>query len=289
MEIEQALPGAASAGAATRIRRIEARRGLVKLDLREIWRYRELLYFLVWRDIKARYRQTVLGSFWAIFRPFVQMVIFTVIFAHLAGIKTGSDLPYPLFVYPPLLMITFFTSALNGGSASIVGNAQLVTKAYFPRIYLPAAAVLAPLVDFLLSFTVLVGLFAWYGRAPSWHVVFLPAYILLALVLALGLALWFGAFTVRYRDVPYALPFLTQVWMYATPVIYPASLVPSRFHWLLALNPLSGIAIGSRWSLVGGSAPSVAFLAGSISISFVVAVTGLIYFRRREPTFPDFV
>jgi len=259
------------------------------LDLREVWRYRELAYFLVWRDVKSRYRQTLLGAFWAIFRPFAQMVIFTIIFSRLAGIKAPGGTPYPLFVYPGLLVWTYFASALSGGSASVAGNGGLITKAYFPRIYVTLTAVLAPLIDFGLSFVVLAGLFVWYRYPPSWQIVLLPFFLFLTIVIAFGLSLWLAPLTVRYRDVPYALPFLLQIWMYVTPVIYPITLVPPSWQWVLALNPMTGVVSGARWSLIGGAPPTAGQLLGSILIGLGSLVTGYLYFRRREPSFADFI
>jgi lipopolysaccharide transport system permease protein len=243
----------------------------------------------MWRDVKARYRQTILGGFWAIFRPFVSMVVFTVVFNRLAGIEPSGDVPYALFVFPGIVIWSYFSSALSGGAACLTGNAQLITRAYFPRIHLVLSAIIAPLLDLALSLVVMFGLFAFYERAPSWHIVFLPAFVALAVVAALGFSLWLSPLTVRYRDVPFALPFLLQIWMYVTPVIYPTSFVPERFQWLIALNPLSSVAVGVRWSLVGGPAPSAGLLAGSLAIGLGFTLTGLVYFRRREASFPDFV
>jgi homopolymeric O-antigen transport system permease protein len=271
------------------VRRIQPSVGLLHIDWPELWRYHELLFFLMWRDLKARYRQTVLGSFWAIFRPFVSMVIFTLIFNRLAGITAGGNLPYALFVFPGILMWNYFSSALNGGSASISGNAALVTKAYFPRAHLVLSAIVAPLVDFALGLVIVLAMFAYYRRLPSWHIVLLPAFLALALLVSLGLSLWLAPLTVRYRDVPFMLPFALQIWMYITPVIYPVSFVPARFHWLLALNPISGVVTGTRWSLVGGAAPTGTLVASSLLIGVALVLSGLVYFRRREPTFPDFI
>ncbi len=271
------------------VRRIQANKGLLRIDMGELWRTRELLLFLMWRDIKARYRQTVLGSFWAIFRPFVSMVIFTIIFGGVAKIKTGSDLPYALFVFPGILIFTYFSSGLSGGASAVVGNATLVTKAYFPRIHLVLAAILAPVIDFMLALVVVVGVFAWYRRMPSWHIVFLPAFLVLTVLLVLGLSLWLAPLTVRYRDVPFALPFVLQIWMYLTPIIYPASFVPPRYHWLLSLNPFSGVALGTRWAMVGGSFPRILDFGISIGATALLLLSGAIYFRRREPSFPDYV
>ncbi len=282
---ELAQPSAASRP----VRRIQPSRGFFQLDLAELWRYRELLYFLVWRDVKARYKQTFLGPFWAVFRPFVSMVIFTVIFGHLARIKAGNGIPYPLFVFTGLLAWTYFSSTLTGGASSVVGSANLVTKAYFPRLYVPLAAVAAPLVDFALSFVVLVGMFAWYQRFPSWHIVFLPFFVALALLAGLGISLWLAPITVRFRDVPFALPFIVQLWMYATPVIYPVTLVPPHWRWLISVNPLTAVVEGFRFSLLGPGSPGATALGSSIGISVALVATGLVYFRRMERRFADLI
>jgi lipopolysaccharide transport system permease protein len=282
----QALQGGA---AARPVRRIQPSRGFVGLDVDELWRFRGLLYFLVWRDVKSRYKQTFLGAFWAILRPFVSMVVFTVIFGRLVGIEPGSDVPYPLFVFSGLMVWLYFASAIGAGTASIVGNVNLITKASFPRLYVPTAAVAAPLVDLVLAFAVLLGMFAWYARLPSWHVVFLPFLVVLVVLAALGVSLWLAAATVRYRDIPFALGFATQLWMYATPVIYPVTLVPDSWRWLLALNPLTGVVDGFRWSVIGGAAPGGGVLAGSIGITLALVVGGLVFFRRVERTFADVI
>ena len=286
MPVEQALSGPP---ARREIRRIEPTRGVFRLDGREIWRFRELLYFLIWRDVKARYKQTLLGAAWAILRPFVSMVIFTVVFGRLAGITSGSDVPYPLFLFAGLLLWLYFGSALAGGSASVVGNANIVGKAYFPRLYVPVAAVVAPLVDLVLAFVIFVGMFAWYQRLPSWHAVFLPLFVALVVLIGLGLGLWLAALTVRYHDVPYALPFGTQILMYLTPVIYPVTLVPERWRWALWLNPMSPAIEGFRWSLVGGRAPSAAATAVSVGIMLVFVASGLAFFGRQERSFADVI
>lgn len=289
MQPAQAIEGGLPQPARLPVRRIQPARGITDIGLAELWRYHELLLFLMWRDIKARYRQTLLGGFWAIFRPFVTMVVFTVIFGGVAKIKPGSGLPYSLFVFPGVLLWACFSSALNGGSSAIAGNGQLITKAYFPRIHLLFAAIFAPVIDFFLGLVILIGMFAWYHRVPSWHLVALPGFLVLTLTLVFGLSLWLAPLTVRYRDVPFALPFALQIGMYVTPILYPTSFVPARYHWLLALNPLTGAALGIRWALVGGAPPGTGVLATSIGISIALVVTGVFYFRRREPTFPDHI
>lgn len=290
MQVEQAATPVDARSGDTTVRRIQPARGFVRLDLQEVWRFRELMFFLMWRDMKARYRQTVLGAIWALVRPFASMIIFTVIFGHVAGIKTGSSLPYALFVFPGLIVMNYFNSALNGATSSVLGNGAILTKAYFPRVYIPITAVVAPLIDFVLAGFVLAGVFVWYHRAPNWHIVFVPFFLAIAGMTALAVGLWLGALTVRYRDIPYLLPFATQTLMYATPVIYPTTLVPARYHWLLALNPLTGVATGTRWALVGGSgAPTPLYVVSSIAICLVLLACGFTYFRMREPSFADHI
>lgn len=279
---------APAADRATRsVRRIQPSRGLVPIDLPELWRYRELLYFLVWRDVKARYKQTYLGPLWALLRPLITMVVFSVIFGRLAGIESGSGVPYPLFVFAGLLAWIYVSSAITAGSGSIVSNAALVSKAYFPRILAPAAAVVAPVVDLLLSLVVLGGLFAWFGATPDTRVVFLPGFLVLGLVLVFGISLWLASATIRYRDVPFALPFLIQLWMFTTPVIYPVTFVPERWRWLIEVNPLTAIVEGFRWSLLGTEAPSPLALATCGAAAIALAVSGGYYFRRAERTLAD--
>jgi lipopolysaccharide transport system permease protein len=257
------------------------------MDFRELWRYRELLYFLVWRDVKARYKQTLVGPAWAILRPLLLMVVMSAIFGNLAGIEPGSGLPYPLFLFAGLLVWTYASLALVGGSSSVVNNANLVAKAYFPRVFAPLAAVAAPVVDLILSLTVLVGLFAWYREAPGVEVVLLPAFLLLAFLVALGISLWLASATHKYRDVPFALPFLLQLWLYLTPVIYPVAFVPESWRWLLELNPMTAVVEGFRWSLLGSEAPSLHALGSSCGLAAVLVVTGAYFFRGTERTLAD--
>lgn len=263
-------------------------RGTFSVSFAELWAYRELLGFLVWRDIKVRYKQTVLGGTWAILQPFTAMVIFSVIFGGFANIPS-EGLPYPLFAYAGLLPWTYFASCLNRSSGSIVGSTSLVTKVYFPRLVVPLATVITPVIDFLLSFTVLIGMMAWYGVIPSWHVLALPLFLLLALMTALGIGLWFAALNVRYRDVMYTIPFLAQIWMYASPVVYPVSIVPDRWQWILGLNPMTGVIEGFRWALLGQQAPSAAVLAASALAGALLLATGIAYFRKGERDFADVI
>jgi lipopolysaccharide transport system permease protein len=269
------------------VRRIQPSTGVIPVDFGELWRYRELSFFFLLRDVKARYKQTFLGPAWAILRPFLSMVLFSAIFGGLAGISPGSDIPYPLFVTPGVIAFGYFSSALTGSSATFLSNSGLLSKAYFPRLFAPLSAALTPIVDLLLSLTVLLGLFAYYQRLPSWHIVFLPLFLALIAFVALGFGLWISGISVRYRDVAFGLPFLLQLWQYATPVIYPLTFVPERYRWLLGLNPLTAAVNGFRWSILGQSIGSLWILAGSCAFAVVVTTTGLFAFRRTERTIVD--
>lgn len=273
---------------------IEPTRGWTSLRLGDVWEYRELLYFLVWRDVKVRYKQTVLGAAWAILQPLMTMVVFTIFFGKLAGV--GSDgLPYPIFSYAALLPWTFFAQGLSQSSDSLVGSANLVRKVYFPRLVIPAASVLAGVVDFAIAFVVLFALMAYYGIWPSAAVIFLPLLLLLAFATALGVGMWLSALNVQYRDVRYVLPFFIQLWLFVTPVIYPASKVTGKLeelglpNWLYGLNPMVGVVEGFRWSLLGvGTRPGPVILA-SAAVTTALLVSGAFYFRRMERTFADVV
>jgi lipopolysaccharide transport system permease protein len=254
-----------------------------------LWAYRELFGFLVWRDVKTRYVQTVLGPSWAIVQPVVSMIVFTVIFGRLAGIKAEYGVPYPLFVFTALLPWTYFSSSLSGSSRSVVGNINLVNKVYVPRLLLPLASVAVPIVDFILAFLILAGMFVYYGRMPPWQVVTTPLFLVLALLTALGVGLWFAALNVRYRDIPYAVPYLTQIWLYATPVIYGLSMIPQKYHWLIALNPMTGVIDGFRWALLGGGSPRYSVFVLNLLVSMVLTITGALYFRRVERGFADVI
>jgi len=271
------------------VRRIQPSYGLVPIDFGELWRYRELARFFLLRDVKSRYRQTYLGPAWAILRPLATMVIFSAIFGGLAGIKSGSNIPYPLFVTPGVLAFAYFSSSLTGTSSSLLNNGGLLSKVYFPRLYAPFSAALTPIVDLVLSLSVLLGLFGYYDRAPSWRFVFLPVFLALAAMVALGVGMWLSGVTVRYRDVVFGLPFVLQIWQYATPVIYPVSFIPSSYRWLLALNPLTAVVAGFRWSLLGTPFGNTSVLFGSIGFSVVITVSGLFVFRRTERTIVDMI
>jgi lipopolysaccharide transport system permease protein len=272
-----------------RVTRIQASGRRFPLDFRELLSYHELLYFLVWRDVKVRYKQTALGVIWAVLQPFVAMVIFSVIFGHFAGIQASYGVPYPLFVFAGLLPWQYFASSLTLSSASVVSSSALVTKVYFPRLLLPLASVAVPVIDFVCSFTILIGMFFWYGQRPHWHAVVIPVLLFMALMTALGVGLWLSALNVRYRDIPYAIPFLTQIWLYATPVIYPVSLVPQRYHWLLALNPMTGVVDGFRWAVLGRGLPEYSVYGVSAAVGACLVFSGLWYFKRVERRFADVI
>jgi lipopolysaccharide transport system permease protein len=259
----------------------------VSLDLAEIWAYRELLYFLTWRDLKVRYKQTLMGVVWVIAQPLFTMLAFTVFFNRLGGF-TSDGIPYPLFAYAGLLLWTFFSNAVVYGTNSLIQNSNLVTKVYFPRMFIPSAAVAAGLADLAVASVLLVGLALYYGVAATWGLLAAPLFVLLAVLLALGAVLLVSALTVKYRDLKHALPFLIQLWLFASPVIYPASAVPARWRWLFMLNPLAGIVEGFRASLTG-RAPDwqAAGLAAAVTAALLVAA--LYVFRRTEETFADVI
>jgi lipopolysaccharide transport system permease protein len=268
---------------------IKPSQGWVNLRLRELGEYRELLYFLVWRDIKVRYKQTVLGAAWAVIQPFFAMVVFSVFFGKLA--KVPSDgLPYPIFAYTALLPWQLFAHALTESGNSLVASQQLIKKVYFPRLAIPIAAVLAGLVDFAIAFVVLLGMMFYYGIVPTMAIVTLPLFILFAIATALAAGLWLSALNVEYRDVRYIIPFLTQFWLFATPVVYPSSLVPETWRAFYGLNPMAGVVEGFRWALLGKSGGGMGPLM-VVSVLAVIAllIGGLIYFRRMEKTFADLV
>ena len=269
--------------------RIQPSKGWVSLRLREVWAYRELLYFLVWRDIKVRYKQTVIGAAWAIIQPFFTMVVFSLFFGNLAEVPSDG-IPYPIFSYAALVPWTFFASGLSQSSNSLVGSANLIKKIYFPRLVIPISSVLAGVVDFVLAFLVLLGMMLFYGILPTVNIVWLPLLLLLALVTALGVGLWLSAMNVQFRDVRYAVPFLVQVWMFATPIAYPSSLIENDLlRTLYGLNPMAGVVEGFRWALLGTDTQPGAILIASTLAAVLLLVSGLFYFRRMEKTFADVV
>ena len=268
----------------------ERKRGWTALGLRELWNYRELLYFLTWRDILVRYKQAVLGVAWAMLQPLLTMVVFTVVFNRILGVKSpAADVPYAVFSFTGLLPWQFFAGSLSRCSVSLVGNSNLLTKVYFPRLVIPISAVSAGLVDLGISFVVLIGLMAAYGIAPTWHAVFLPLFVALALVTALAVGLWLSALHVLYRDVGYVIPFLIQLWMFVSPVIYPISEIPAGpLRIAFALNPMTGVIGGFRWALLGQQFPG-GYMWISIAVVVPLFVGGLFYFRRMERFFADVV
>ena len=257
------------------------------VELHDLWAYRDLLYFLTWRDVKVRYKQTALGVAWAIIQPLFTMLVFTLFFGRLAGIQS-DNIPYPVFAYAGLLPWTFFANAISNSGNSLVGSANLITKVYFPRMIIPAAAVAAGLVDLGISFFVLVPLMIYYHIQVTWSVLMFPVVVFLTALLALGVGMWLSALNVKYRDVRFALPFIVQLWMFVSPIIYPASFLPPRFRWLLSLNPLTGIIEGYRSSLFGRS-----FNWGALAISATITFALLAYsayaFRRMEKDFADII
>ncbi|HLG14370.1 MAG TPA: ABC transporter permease [Blastocatellia bacterium] len=267
---------------------IRPSKGWVSLRLRELWDYRELLYFLVWRDVKVRYKQTVLGAAWAIIQPLFLMLVFSLFFGRLGKIPSDG-VPYTLFAYCGLLPWQLFAHALGESSNSLVANERLITKVYFPRLVIPISAVVAGLADFAISFAVLIAMMACYGLAPAWHVLTLPFFVLFAVMTALAVGLWLSALNVQYRDVRYTLTFLTQLWLFATPVAYPSSLVPEKWRALLGLNPMAGVVEGFRWALLGKGEGPGPLMAVSVGVVAVTLVGGLFYFRRMERTYADMV
>lgn len=266
---------------------IRSGRASWRVNAREIWDARELLYFLVWRDAKVRYKQTALGALWSILQPLMTMGVFALFFGHLAGMPSDGQ-PYPLFAFAALVPWTYFSTAMSGGAHSLVGSQHLISKVYFPRLLIPAASVVTPLIDLGIAFMVLVAMLAWYGTVPGVAVLCIPLFALLAFATALAASLWFSALNVEYRDVRYVLPFVVQFWLFATPVAYPASLVPAQWRALYGLNPMASVVEGFRWSMLG-SAPPLAMTAVSVVVVTVALAGGLVYFRRMEGTFADVI
>jgi lipopolysaccharide transport system permease protein len=268
--------------------RIASSRPLFRIPLRELWVYRELLYFFVWRDVKIRYKQTAIGAAWAILQPFFTMLVFSLFFGRLAKLPTNS-LPYPIFYYCALLPWTYFATGLQNATNIVVDQQRLITKIYFPRLVLPISAVLSALVDFMAAFGMLIVLMAYYHITPGRALLLLPGFLLLALLTALGFGLWLSALNAAYRDVRYVVPFLIQFWMFASPVVYSTSLVPQRWRWIYGLNPMAGVIEGFRWALTGqGLAPGPLFAASTCGVVLVL-LGGLFYFRRMEGTVADVV
>lgn len=266
--------------------RIEPSKGWVSIDFSELWEYRELLYFLTWRDIKVRYKQTVLGAAWAIIQPLFTMVVFSLFFGKLAQIPSDG-VPYPIFAYAALVPWAFFAHGLNHSSNSLLGSSNLIKKVYFPRLIIPIAGVLSGGVDFLLAFIVLIGMMLFMGIIPTVNIVWLPFLLILTCVTALGIGMWFAALNVQFRDVKHTIPFLTQVWLFSTPIAYPSSLLPEFWQPFYALNPMVGVVEGFRWALLGTDTAPGGMIFVSSSMAICLLVAGCLYFRRMEKTFAD--
>lgn len=275
---------------------IRPSRGWTSLQLSELWRFRELIYFLIWRDVKVRYKQTLLGASWAVLQPVLTMVVFTIFFGKLGKIPS-DDVPYPIFSFTALLPWGLFSKAISDAGRSMVANRNMITKIYFPRLAIPLSSVLSGLVDFSIAFLVLIGMVLYYNYAPNstYNIVLTPAilllplFVLLALVTSLGVGLWLSALNVNYRDINYVLPFLTQLWFFLTPIVYPSSLLSTNFQLVYALNPMVGVVNGFRWSLLGiDYGLPVTFLISSV-VAVLLLTSGLFYFRRMERTFADLI
>lgn len=268
---------------------IKPSKGWVGLRLNDLWVYRELIYFLTWRDIKVRYKQSVLGILWAILKPFMSMVVFTIFFGNFAKIPSDG-IPYPIFSYTATLPWELFAAALGVASRSMVSNSNMISKIYFPRMIIPLASVMSSVIDFFIGFTILIGMMFYFKITPTIATLWLPLLILLALITALGVGFWSSALMVRYRDVGYIMPFVSNLWMYLTPVVYPVSMIPEKWHVLYFLNPMAGVVEGFRYALLG---TTQSFSSGMILISATIAIllliTGMFYFRRMEKQFADMV
>jgi homopolymeric O-antigen transport system permease protein len=267
---------------------LEPTRGFRSLELRELVAFRELLYFLTWRDLKVRYKQTIIGIGWAILQPVLAMIVFTIIFGHVAQVSTNG-VPYPIFSYAALLPWYFFATSVQFGSNSLVSSSQLITKVYFPRILVVVAPVAGALVDLLLAACVLAGLMVYYGIAPGIGIVILPAFMLLAILAAVGVSALLSALNVRYRDVRFAVPFLMQIWFFATPVVYEIAAVHEPWRTLFGLNPMTAVVLAFRWACAGGAAPDSSVVLLSVASTIVIAIAGLAYFGRTEKTFADLI
>ncbi len=272
----------------TPVIRIEPSRGCLSVNLQELWAYRELLYFLLWRDVKVRYKQTVIGIGWTILQPLTTMVIFTMVFGNFAKIPSDG-LPYPVFAYTALLPWTLFAGALNRCTVSLVGSANLITKVYFPRLIVPVSAIISGILDFAIAFVFLLILMLWFHIVPTWGVIALPIFLFLTLITVLAVGLWLSALNVRYRDVGHAIPFLIQIWMFLSPVAYSVNLVPEKWRLLYSLNPMVGVIEGFRWALLGKGSPDFKLIAVSTAVVIALLLGGLVYFKRIERTFADVV
>ncbi len=267
---------------------IKPTKGWGSLNLRELWLYRELIYFLTWRDLKVRYKQTVLGAGWAILQPVLSMIVFSIFFGSLLNVPS-EGVPYPIFSYAALLPWGVFAKALNDTGRSLVSNRAMLTKIYFPRMVIPLASVFSSLADFLIAFIVMLGLMFYYRIAPTSNIWTLPLFLLLAVITALGVGLWLSAMNVLYRDIGYMIPYITQLWFYLTPIVYSSGEVPEEWRFFYALNPMVGVVEGFRWALLGTADAPDPMIAVSATISLVIFISGMFYFRRMERTFADMV
>ena len=267
---------------------IEPREGYIQVGWRELWAARELFYFLAWRDLKTRYAQTVIGASWALMQPLLSTLIFTLVFSYLA--KVPSDgLPYPLFAFAAILPWSLFARSLERSTLSVVTEGGLIKKVYFPRLIIPISATFINLVDFCVGLLILIGMMVWYQLIPQWTVIFLPLLVVVALLAALSVSLWLSALNVKYRDVASVVPLITQLWMFASPVLYPASLVPESVRWYYGLNPMAGVIEGFRWALLGKAAPDWSMVSVSLGVVMVLLIGGVMFFRRVERTFADVI
>ena len=282
------LPTSSSDNSGKRSVVIAPSKGLFHIGFKSLWEYRELLYFLVWRDVKVRYKQTAIGAIWAVLQPLLTMMIFALIFGRFAKIPS-DNVPYPIFAFAGLLPWTYFSQAISRSGMSLVGDANLIRKIYFPRMTIPMSSVASPLVDFALSLAILAVMMVWYRVTPGWAVLTLPLFMCLAIFAAFGTSLWLSALNVRYRDVGHAIPFLVQFWMYASPIVYPASIIPRVWRPFYNLNPMAGVAEGFRWGLLGKQAPDFQGIGIGAGVTVVLVISGLVFFKRMERTFADVV
>ena len=264
---------------------IRAERGWAPLHLKDLWNYRELLYFLTWRQIKVRYKQTLFGFLWAIIQPFATMVVFSVFFGHLLN-APSDGIPYPLFSYSGLLAWNLFAQGLSLSSTSLVADANLVKKVYFPRLIMPLSGILPPFVDFLIAFVVLIGMMIFYSQGISIRILALPVFVILTMMTAAGVGLWLSAMNAKYRDIQYAVPLFIQLWLFASPVAYASSILALNYRLIYALNPMAGVIEGFRWAILG-TEPPVSIIAVSAAVTIVVLISGLYFYRRSENSFVD--
>ena len=263
-------------------------KGLIKIDFREIWRFRELIYIFVWRNIKVRYKQTTIGIAWAVFQPLLSMIIFSVLFGRLVKVPS-EGVPYPIFVYAGLLFWNYFSTSLTAASGCMIANENIIKKVYFPRLAIPIANVLSGIVDFVIAFVTLIGMMLYFGIVPTINILWLPLFLLLSFVTSLGVSLWLSALNVQFRDVQYVMPFLTQFWLFATPIAYPSSLLSEPWRTLYGINPMVGVVEGFRWALLGTKTAPGPIIIVSALAALAILVSGAFYFRRMEKTFADVV